>query len=291
MFERKLSEFGLDSDLFSGLLSAIQSFTSAIHIGILTSFTTLNKKILISLTENIVVALILDIRDSTEEWQGKAYEIGHDFDQTFDLNLWKGNRDQFLPFNEKISLILQKEKDSFVVQVAQWAAKEFGGEIHIDEKLLTSSDQEFLVNIIIDRGMLQDIKFREKIISKVHKGYNRDLIFLKVIDDIVGLKDAEEYIESCKDLGFECHQKDRCDHYFDYFPSKIIIIAREFAPPAIEKIHQLTYFHKKENNHFIISNCLPRHTRNPTKNGKIKMFQCQVELWIWKVPYPERFFS
>ncbi len=293
LFEKTYEESSVDTDLFSSLLTAIRSFIAEIHMGELTSFTTHNKKITISLSENVVVALILESAASQEKYQGIAYELGHQFDKVYGpiLKVWNGNRGQFTPFKENLSMILQTKQDPFVVQVAKWATKEFGGEIHIDQELITSSGEGFLVNLIIDRGKSKDLMFREKLLNKFYKGYDRDIFFFKVQEDIIGLNDIDKFIESCKDLGYECHQKERCEHYFDYFPSKIIILAPNFSPTALEKIAEITEYDEKQSKHFIVSNQVGKHMRAAAKKGKVPMLRCNVELWTWQTPYPERIFS
>lgn len=293
LFEKTYEHSPIDKDLFSGLLTAIRGFLKEIHMGELTSFSTLKKKIIISLTENIVVAIILDIAASSEKYQGIAYEIGSQFSQVFgaDLKKWDGNRTIFKSFNEQVGGILSNEQDPFIVQVAKWAHKEFGGDIHLEQQLVTSSEMDLLMNIIIDHGELKDLRSREKMLNKFHKGYNRDLIFFKAVNDVIGLNELEQFIEVCEDLGYECRQKERCEQYFDYFPSKIIIIAQDFSPPALERIEDLTYLNKKSNKHFIVSKHLEKDIKGAVKKGKFPIFQCQVELWKWDAPYPERIFS
>ena len=77
----------------------------------------------------------------------------------------------------------------------------------------------------------------------------------------MGLEDIERFIETCKDFGYECHNKDRCELYFDYFPSKIIIVAREFSPIALSQAHEFMLEDKKLKKHFILSNHL-KHIRH-----------------------------
>ncbi len=291
LYDKNFEESKIDPDLFSGLLSAIRNFASAIHMGELTSFTTHDKKIQISLTQNIVVAVVLDLNESIEKWQGIAYDVGYQFSSNYSLENFTGNRTQFQSFSATVDEILKKPEESFVVKVAKWATKEFGGDIHIDQKLMTAAKKDIPLDVIIDRGELKNIRLREKAITKFYKGYNRDLIFIKASEEIIGLNELEEFIASCTELGYECHTKERCEQYFDYFPSKIIIIAPEFSPPALDKIQELTYFDKGQEKHFILSNQIGKHTKKIAKKGSIRVLQCHVELWKWKTPYPERIFS
>ncbi|MHA1132003.1 MAG: hypothetical protein ACTSQQ_14480, partial [Candidatus Helarchaeota archaeon] len=117
LFEKSFESSQIDPDLFSSLLSAIRNFSSAIHMGELTSFTTQNKTILVSLTEETMVALMLKLNESIDEWQGKAFEIGRHFNKKYDLSVFNGNRSQFLSFNESIDTILKQKMDPFVIQV------------------------------------------------------------------------------------------------------------------------------------------------------------------------------
>jgi len=291
LLEKKFEEVQIDPDLFGGLLEAIRNFTRDIHVGMLTSFSTHEKQILISLTESVVVALIMHIEASAEKWQGIAYEIGHQFGQTYDLTQWDGNRKAFLSFEEKIESILKNQNDAFVIQVAKWAAQEFGGHIHIEEQLITYSYGGVPIDIVIDRGELKDLHMREQILSKFYKGYNHDIIFFRVIDGTMGLAEMEQFIKICKDFGYECRNKDRCELYFDYFPSKIIIVAREFAPIALSQAHEFMLEDKKLKKHYILSNHLKHIRRFGLQRRGSRLFNCYIELWQWKSKRPEQVFS
>lgn len=293
MFEKKLENFAVDTDLFSALLAAIRAFAEEIHMGELTSFTTHNKKIVLSLTETLIIALILEAEASSEKYQGIAYEIGRQFDIFYkiELNNWSGNRSLFSSFKETVETILNIREDPFIVQVAKWASREYGGDIHLDQELITSTNDKFLVNLVIDRGILKDLAFREKVLTKFHKGYNREIIFFKITEDVLGLNDMENFLYNCMDLGYECSSKARCDQYFDYFPSKILLIAPQISPNVLERITTISHYDKKQAKHFIISSHLMKPIKHTAIKGKLPMFQCLLELWQWKKPYPERIFS
>ena len=106
MLERKSDNIIVDADLFSSLISAIHSFTTAIQMGELTSFTTHSKKILLSVTDYLIIVLIMDSSDSSEKWLGTAYEIAHEFESQFELANWNGNRSTFSGFERKLNAIL-----------------------------------------------------------------------------------------------------------------------------------------------------------------------------------------
>ena len=289
LFEKKVETPQYDPDLFSSLLSAIRSFTSAIHMGELTSFTTHNKQILISLAEKVVVSMIMDLDDPTEEWQGLAYEIGQEFNKTFNhLQNYSGNRSQFVVFNEIADTILNQKSESFLMQVAKWGQKEYGGDLHMNQCLINKSNKQVPIDIVIDRGELKDLKFAEKFFSKAHPGYNRDLTFIRVIDDVAGQNEVEQYIENCREFDFECRREDRCEKYFDYFPSKIIVVARDFSPTVAERLEEITRKDRKTKKHYVFSTSFGWHGRFKAK--KTLMFNCFVELWKWATPYPERVF-
>jgi len=106
MLEGKSNNIIVDSDLFSSLISAIHSFTTAIQMGELTSFTTHSKKILLSVTDYLIIVLVMDSGDSSEKWLGTAYKIAHEFESQFKLANWNGNRSTFSGFEPKLNAIL-----------------------------------------------------------------------------------------------------------------------------------------------------------------------------------------
>ncbi len=289
LYEKMLESSKIDADLFSSLLTAIRAFSAEIHMGELTSFTTQNKTLLISQAENATVAVMLKGNASIDEWQGKAYEIGKQFNEAYDVSAFNGNRSQFVTFNETVDLILNQKSDSLVIQVAKWAGKEFGGDIHVQQTLINSTNTTVPIDIIIDKGELKDLRKREKLINKFFPGYNRDITFIKIFDERASQNDVEQFIETCKDFGYECSSKERCEKYFDYFPSKVIILARNFSPLVSERLEEITKKEKRRKKHYIQSNHLTKHAKFKSIGSSI--FNCYIELWKWKEPYPERIFS
>ena len=106
MLEGKSNNIIVDADLFSSLISAIHSFITAIQMGELTSFTTHSKKILLSVTDYLIIVLVMDSSDSSEKWLGTAYKIAHEFESQFKLVNWNGNRNIFSGFEPKLNAIL-----------------------------------------------------------------------------------------------------------------------------------------------------------------------------------------
>ncbi|MHA1132055.1 MAG: hypothetical protein ACTSQQ_14785, partial [Candidatus Helarchaeota archaeon] len=145
------------------------------------------------------------------------------------------------------------------------------------------------IDIIIDRGELKDLRKLERYISKFFPGYNRDISFIRTIDGIASQKDIEQFIDDCKDFGYECRAKERCTQYFDYFPSKILIVAKEFSPTALERVNEITKVDRKRKKHYILSNHLNWHAK--LKSRGMVLFNCYVELWKWQHPHPNRIFS
>lgn len=106
MLERRSNNIIVDTDLFSSLISAIHTFTAAIHMGELTSFNTHSKKILLTATDYLIIVLIMDCNDSSEKWSGTAYKIAREFESQFKLANWNGNRNIFSRFEPKLNAIL-----------------------------------------------------------------------------------------------------------------------------------------------------------------------------------------
>jgi hypothetical protein len=106
ILERKSNNIIVNPDLFSSLISAIHTFTTAIHMGELTSFNTHSKTILLSVTDSLIIVLIMDRGDSSEKWVGTAYKIAREFESQFKLTNWNGNRNTFARFEPKLNAIL-----------------------------------------------------------------------------------------------------------------------------------------------------------------------------------------
>lgn len=110
MLEKRLSDVlpDIKSDLLSGMLVALRKFSMELQIGELSTFNTHNKKFLISVTKNTLVALIIDLEDSEQEYEKLALNIGKIFQESYDVENWDGNIEFFEPFNKVLDSLLKE---------------------------------------------------------------------------------------------------------------------------------------------------------------------------------------
>ncbi|MHA1751515.1 MAG: hypothetical protein ACTSYZ_04020 [Candidatus Helarchaeota archaeon] len=280
-------ELDFDSTLFSGFLTAVQNFAENLKIGRLTSFVTNDKVVVISSSEQVIASLIVDLEDNIDDWFSKAYIICEEFEKKYNLEEWSGEIGNFEEFSEILKEIFKSEKKNFLVEVAKWAKKEFGGELQINALLSPEKGASKLkVDILLDRGELDISTIYDKLSVFRFQGLKKDIIFIKVIDGIVGRGEIKDFIESVEQFGqMEIDEKD--EEIFPYFPKMIVIVGREFSDTVFDLTDKL--YRVKNKKHFIQSKNLNLKLLGPI--GKLEIFNAWVEYWKWKEPYPERIFK
>ncbi len=96
------------SDLMSGMLSALGHLSTELKIGQLTTFNAIKNKVLLSASEKVTCCLILDPDDFEDEWRSIAKKIGTLFESEFDLDNWVGELNVFSPFNAIVDSITKE---------------------------------------------------------------------------------------------------------------------------------------------------------------------------------------
>jgi len=276
-----------DSTLFSGFLTAIQNFTENLKIGTLTSFITNDKAIVISASDYVSVALIIDLDDDVDEWFDKAYEIGQRFEEIYDMENWKGSLAEFNGFKDELKKLLVKKEENYLLAVAKWAKKEFGGEIRVNAILKPRKNKPKLkVDILLDRGDIDPRNLPNKLYLKRFQGLKKDLIFIKVVDGIVGRGEIKDFIEQVQEFGhFELEQVE--EDIFPYFPKMVVIVGRDFSDTV--KDLESTLYKVKNNKHYIQSKYL--NLKVVGQLAKTELFNAYIEYWKWDTPYPIRIFK
>ncbi len=285
LFSEKSLEF--DSTLFSGFLTAVQNFSENLKIGSLTSFITNDKAIVISSTENLTVSIIIDLEDNIDDWFDKAYLIGEKFEELYDIKNWSGEIGQFKDFSEELNKILHAKEESFLLKVAKWAKKEFGGELQLNTVLLPREGaQKLKVDILLDRGEISPKKIQDKISLKRFQVLKKDIIFIKVIDGIVGRGEVKDFIEKVQQFG-HLETDNLNENIFPYFPKMVVICGRDFSDTVYDLTDEL--YKVKNNKHYFLSKYL--NIKLISQLGILDTLNAWVEYWKWKEPYPERVFK
>lgn len=307
-----------DSVLFSGFLTAVQSFAEDLKIGRLTNFITNDKVILISTSEDVVASLIIDLEDSVDDWLDKAYEIAERFQEMYneELSAFSGNISTFEEFSEEVSKILESEEKNLMLEVAKWAKKEFGGELQVNALLTPRKNKQPLkIDILLDRGDIDFRKIQDKIALHRFQWLKKDLIFIRVIDGIVGRGEIKDFMESIQNFGGDnpeevetgifgrkkkSHKETKSESenpeeiespeesesgIFPFFPKMAVIVGRDFSSTVYDLSDKL--YKNKNEKHFIQS----KHLMIAPPIHKMDIFNCWVEYWKWQEPYPERIFK
>lgn len=275
-----------DSQLFSGFLTAVQNFAEDLKIGRLTNFVTNDKTIILSTSEHVGASLILDLEDNIEDWFDKAYKIMEKFEEKYNnLANFGGNVSAFQDFDADLATILASKEKDLMLEVAKWAKKEFGGELQLNTSLKPKKTKPAVkVDILLDRGDIDNRKFHDKVALHKFQWLKRDLIFIRVVDGIVGRGEIRDFMENLQNFG-GVNPEEIEPGMFPYFPKMAAIVGRDFSE-TVGDLNERLYKLKGER-HFIQSKYL---VVGPPI-GRMDIFNCWVEYWKWKEPYPERIFK
>ncbi len=268
----------IDDTLFSGFITAIRKFSEELSLGSLSSFSTDEKHIFLVAREKIVVAIITDIKIEFQKIYSFASKLAYKFEDKYDLE----NVSEVSIFDEFISDLNEIENEKtipFKVKVAEFVSKEMGSKIGLDVNLNGNDGNEHTIDIIVDNGQKSVGRLRDKRLRKMVSAFSSDIIFVKIIDGTAGKAETIDFINSMKLFGAKSDEKD----VFAYFPSKAVIIAKEYSPTVIE---ELKNYPKKQNRIFIAGSHITQKSNLKISPDSSK---CFIELWQWfDDKYPER---
>ena len=272
----------IDGALFSGFITAISKFSEELSLGALSSFTTDEKHIFLVAREKIVVAIICEIRIDFKEVFAFASKIASQFEENYDMK----NVTEVSLFDGFIKHIESIEKEDiipFPLRVAEFATKEFGNKISLDVSIIGSDKNKYKIDLMVDNGEKSSGSFRDKSIRKMINAYSEDIFLIKIIDGTAGMAEVSEFLESMKLFGIRPIHEKTDDQTFPYFPSKAIIIARDYSPTVFEKLKE--YPSRRDKTYISGSHILPS-TRAKFSPDTSK---CFIEIWQWfDDKYPER---
>ncbi|MDD1778533.1 MAG: hypothetical protein LUQ65_10230 [Candidatus Helarchaeota archaeon] len=274
-----------DSQLFSGFLTAVQNFAEDLKIGRLTNFVTNDKTIILSASEHVGASLIIDLEDNIDDWFDKAYKIMEKFEEKYNLSNFAGNVSAFQDFDNDLSKILASKEKDFMLEIAKWAKKEFGGELQVNVSLKPSKSKPAVkIEVLLDRGEIDKRKFQDKVALHRFQWLGRDLIFIRAVDGIVGRGEIRDFMENLQNFGGS--NSDEVEPgVFPFFPKMAVIIGRDFSETVADLNDRL--YKLKGDRHSIQS----KYLNIAPPLAKMDIFNCWVEYWKWKEPYPERIFK
>ncbi len=281
-----LNETSMDDNLFSGLITAIKEFTKELALGGLSSFKTDEKSIYLIGRNFCTVALI----SSEQEFQkiySIGYKIGQTFEDTYDLSDIKlVDSSLYENFRSNVKKIISEEDTPFLISVAEFVKKEFGGELSIKPAFKNNAGKVVTIDMISDRGRKQRQGLFGGIATHMMKSFSEDVTFVKVIETTGGRGEILDFFDLLRTFG-KLRTKTLDEDIFPYFPAKAIVIARDFSPTVFDEIKKLPKYGGKAGipGTHIAPDAGMKRSPNSTK--------CFIELWKWQDnnKYPERVFS
>ncbi|MFW9993696.1 MAG: hypothetical protein ACFFD4_16740 [Candidatus Odinarchaeota archaeon] len=279
----------IDEVLFSGLLTAIRSFSKELHLGGVSSFTTDdNKTIYLVSRSQVLVAVIASNEIEFNKVYSLCYSIGEAFESQYDLkseNTVSVNVNKFKAFSTTLEKLLTKKTVPFIIKTAEFAQKEFGGKLSIQPVLKNNNREDIKIDLLLDRGEKKRVKLMGKLATKMIKAFSEDVTFVKVIEGTAGRGEVMDFLDSLKTFGKLRTDKEHPEIY-PYFPARAVVIAHDYSPTVFEQLRDL-HRHKKKA-------CIPGTHIAPdaAMHGSPAAVKCFVELWKWYDDrYPERIFN
>lgn len=269
----------IDDTLFSGFLSAIRSFAKEISIGGLTSFVTEEMNVNLNVRNKIIVALLSPKEVPFEKINSFGYRIGERFETEFEINDNNVNVEDYKRFDEILDQLNNEKTVPFIISSANFAKKEFGGELSIQPILINRDKSEVKIDLVLDRGK------KKGFATKLIKSFSEDVTFVKTVDGVAGRGEIQDFLDILKTFG-HLSSRNLDDDEFPYFPARAVVIAKDFSPTVSDVTSKLARHKGKAvipGTHIAF---------DAGMKGSPSMAKCFIELWKWKTNgYPERILS
>ncbi|MHA2115214.1 MAG: hypothetical protein ACXABM_06940 [Candidatus Thorarchaeota archaeon] len=257
-----------DPSLFSSFIAAIGHFSKQLKFGGLSSFSTEEKVIYLAPRENIITALIAPKKKEYQEAYTLANELGRQFEDdqsSKDSSQENGN----LEFAEIADQYLRRIQNPFVSRVSEFIMNHYGGEVSIKPRLMKRDGSQGFVDLLMDSRTKRD--FNERGAGMFGENYG----FVKVSESRIGRVQIIDFFDSLGDFGVLSMRKDETVLQ-PYFPSKAVIVAREFDSSVFDYLRKLPSDKKGKyvDGAYVFVGLkmkgIPKETR------------CFVELWQWQ---------
>lgn len=275
-------EPGYDESLLSGLITAIKEFTKELALGGLSSFSTDERSIYLLGRKYCTVAVI-----TTEENFQKIYSVGfklgEKFEDQYDVsNIKFVDQSLYEGFSSEVDKVLAENETPYLISVAEFVKKEFGGELSIKPSFKNNNGKVVTIDLLSNRGRKKHQGLMGGIAAKMFKSYSEDVTFVKVIDSTAGRGEVMDFFDLLKTFG-KTRTKNLDDDVFPYFPAKAVVIARDYSPTLFEDIKTFPKFGGK-------TGIAGTHiSPDAGMMGAPSSMKCFIELWKWNDDkYPER---
>lgn len=258
----------IDPSLFSSFIAAIGHFSKQLRFGGLSSFSTEEKVIYLAPRENIITALIAPKKKEYQEAYTLANELGRQFEDervSKELNDNKGN----IEFAAIADQYLRRIQNPFISRVSEFILDHYGGEVSIRPRLMRRDGSQGVVDLLMDSRTKRE-NDRDGT-SMFGENYG----FVKVADSRIGRVQVIDFIDSLDNFGVLSMQKDEMLLH-PYFPSKAVIVAREFDPAVFDYLRRLPSDKRGKyvDGAYVFAGLKMK--------GVPKETRCFVDLWQWQ---------
>ena len=257
-----------DPSLFSSFIAAIGHFSKQLKFGGLSSFSTEEKVIYLAPRDNIITALIAPKKKEYQEAYTLANELGRQFEEEQSSKDSSEEEGDFA-FAEVADQYLRRIQNPFISRVSEFILNHYGGEVSIRPRLMKRDGSQGVVDLLMDSRTKRD--FNEMGAGMFGENYG----FVKVADSRIGRVQIIDFIDSLDNFGVLSMHKDEMQLQ-PYFPSKAVIVAREFDPAAFDYLRKLPSDKKGKyvDGAYVFAGLkmkgIPKETR------------CFVDLWQWQ---------
>ncbi len=220
-----------DPSLFSSFITAIGHFTRELKFGGLSSFTTEEKVIYLAPRDRIITALIAPKKKEYQTAYSLANELGRQFEESgISSNI--SRKEDYDEFAEVVDQFLRKIQNPFLTRVSEFIQNQYPGEVTVKPNLMKRDGSQGSVDILIDAG--KSAASSGNVTEKFGENYS----FVKVLDSMVGRVHIIEFIDSLDNFAVLAMKKDEMI-LTPYFPTRAIIVGREYDSAAIDFLMKL----------------------------------------------------
>ncbi|MHA2383358.1 MAG: hypothetical protein ACXACT_12350 [Candidatus Thorarchaeota archaeon] len=174
-----------------------------------------------------------------------------------------------LEFAEIADQYLRRIQNPFVSRVSEFIMNHYGGEVSIKPRLMKRDGSQGFVDLLMDSRTKRD--FNERGAGMFGENYG----FVKVSESRIGRVQIIDFFDSLGDFGVLSMRKDETVLQ-PYFPSKAVIVAREFDSSVFDYLRKLPSDKKGKyvDGAYVFVGLkmkgIPKETR------------CFVDLWQWQ---------
>ncbi|KXH76144.1 MAG: hypothetical protein AM326_07595 [Candidatus Thorarchaeota archaeon SMTZ-45] len=255
-----------DPSLFSSFIAAIAHFTRELKFGGLSSFTTEEKVIYLAPRDKIITALIAPKKKEYEQAYSLADELGRRFEEsglTSEVSSTLYNE-----FAEVADLYLRKIQNPFISRVSEFIQEEYEGKVSIRPSLMKRDGSQGSVDLLIDAGR------RDSDAGDSWGQFGENYSFVKVLDTRAGRLHVIDFIDTLDNFAVLSMQKDEMVTQ-PYFPTRAIIVAREYDNAAIDFLRKLP---KRKGRRYVDGAYI---YAGQKLKGIPKETRCVLDVWKW----------